>query len=121
MSIKSTIERAIKHGFDLSTIPFYNPKKFREGLYEYLVNEKYFVFEEEEVIIVGCDITIDLIEIHVTGTSMKVVPLAETGFFEILINIFKYITIAAKEKKEEDISTESITPENSESSEELWL
>jgi hypothetical protein len=121
MSIKSTINRAIKHGFNLSGIPNYSPKKFRQGLYDYLVDQKYAVFEEEGVITVGYDLTRDVIEIHISGVTMKVVPLIEIGFFEVLFDLFKYIAIAAKETDDDDNTTESISSEESESDGELWL
>ena len=121
MRIRETIRRAIKHGFDLSSIPNYTPNKFRRELYDYLVKSHYAVFEEEGVIIVGYDLTSDILEIYINDTTMKVVPLADVGFFEILLDLFKYIAIAAKEKNQEEISTESLSDKDSESSGELWL
>ena len=53
---------------------------------------------------------------------MKITPLTHEGFFEILLELFRYVGIAAKEevqeKKSEDLTTEDV---DSESSEELWL
>tara|TARA_B100000900_G_C20529056_1_gene695523 strand:- start:435 stop:800 length:366 start_codon:yes stop_codon:yes gene_type:complete len=121
MKIRETIRRAIKHGFDLSSIPNYTPNKFRNGLYDYLIKNHYAVFEEEGVIIVGYDLTSDILEIYISDTTMKVVPLSDVGFFEILLDLFKYIAIAAKEQNQDEISTESINEKDSESSGELWL
>ncbi len=120
MNIKNTIRRALKHGFDLSQIPNYTPNKFRNGLYDYLVGQHYAVFEEEGVLIIGYDLTSDIIEVYINDTTMKVVPLAEVGFFEILLDLFKYISIAAAEKNQDEISTESPSSSDSESGE-LWL
>ena len=51
--------------------------------------------------------------------TMKVVPLQEGGFFDLLVHLFKYIGIANSEVHDEDETTESLSDEDS--SEELWL
>lgn len=118
-NLKKILRRAIKHGFDLSYIPNYRPKAFRSGLYEFLVESKFFCFMEDDKILVGVDIIEDIAEISIEDVTMKVVPLQETGFFDLLIHLFKYISIANSEQLEEDETTESLSDEDS--SEELWL
>ena len=101
-NLKAIIRKAIKHGFDLSGIPDYNPVKFKDGL---------DVFQEAA-------------EVEISGVTMKVKPLVETGFFEILIELFRYVGIAAKEEKlpTQKNSDEKTTEDcDSDDSEELWL
>lgn len=123
--IKKILRRAIKHGFDLSSVPNFTIFSFRTGLFEYLVENDFSVFEEEEELYIGYDPFLDIARVSIEGVTMKVVPLHDEGFFEILIQLFKYITVACKVKEkpkveEEEISTESYSEEDS-SSEELWL
>ena len=117
-NLKNVLKRAIKNGFDLSYIPNYNPKHFRNELYQYLVQNNFFCFMEDEKIFVGVDVLDDIAEIIIEDVTMKVVPLKEGGFFDLLVHLFKYIGIAAKEKPEEEETTESM---NDDSSEEIWL
>lgn len=119
--MKDIIKRAIKNGFDLSFIENYNEKRVFQGLYDYLVRQKYYCSMEENVIYVGPDIIEDVAEIRIKNRVMYVKPLTERGFFDTLVTLFKYIEYLSKvqeEQSEEDISTE---PDDDESSEELWL
>ena len=123
-SVKVILKRALKHGFDLSSIPNYNPKKFKDGLYDHLVKMHFIVFEEEASIIVGYDVFEEIAEVTINDTTMKIKPLTETGFFEILLELFRYVGIAAEtsETTQPKVSTEATTEElDSESSGELWL
>ena len=124
-NLKEIIRKAIKHGFDLSGIPDYNPTKFKNGLYEYLVENHYIVYEELGVLYVGFDVFQEAAEVDINGVTMKVRPLIETGFFEILLELFRYVGIAAKEENRsapENNSDEKTTEDlDSDSSEELWL
>jgi len=117
-NLKDILKRAIKNGFDLSYIPNYRPRTFRNGLYDYLVESKFYCYMEDERIFVGVDILDDIAEIYLEDTTMKVVPLSEVGFFDLLVHLFKYIGIASKEKPEEEETTESL---DDDSSEEIWL
>ena len=121
--IKKILRRAIKHGFDLTAVPNYTVFSFKVGLFEYLVDNNYSVFEEEEELYIGYDPFLDVARVSVEGVTMKVVPLHDEGFFEILIELFKYITVACKTREkikvdDDEISTESYSEE---SSEDLWL
>ena len=121
--VKGLLKRALTEGFDLSTLPNYNPKKFLDGLYDHLVGKNYIVSEEEGVLFVGYSILYDIAEVTVKDTTMKIKPLSEDGFFDILIELFKYIGIAAKiplgtNRAPEDVSTEDYSED---SSEEWWL
>jgi len=117
-NLKNILRRAIKNGFDLSYIPNYRPRTFRNGLYDYLVESKFYCYMEEERIFVGVNILDDIAEVYLEDTTMKVVPLSEVGFFDLLVHLFKYIGIASKEKPEEEETTESL---DDDSSEEIWL
>jgi hypothetical protein len=120
---KTLIQRALKNGFDLSTIENYSEKLFKEGLYDYLVENKFYVTEEDGVIFVGIDIFDDAAEIIIEDEKMTIKPLIQEGFFDILMEVFKYFSKYVKNylpKGEEDIPTESYSEEDS-SSEELWL
>lgn len=121
--VKRIIKRAIKNGFDLSTIPNYNPRNFKNKLFQYLVDNKYFVFEEDESLFIGFHPFEDTLRVYFIGTCMKIEPLKESGFFEILIELFRYISIASKEEVLEDSeeeTTEKYSEEDSDSGE-LWL
>ena len=77
---------------------------------------------EDGVIYVGPDIIEDVAEVRIENETMKVTPLTENGFFDVLVTLFKYISHVAaleEEKGEEDISTEDAVDD--ESSEDLWL
>jgi hypothetical protein len=117
-NLKNILRRAIKNGFDLSYIPNYRPRTFRNGLYDYLVESKFYCYMEEERIFVGVNILDDIAEVYLEDSTMKVVPLSEVGFFDLLVHLFKYIGIASKEKPEEEETTESL---DDDSSEEIWL
>jgi|9_EtaG_2_1085328.scaffolds.fasta_scaffold143017_2 hypothetical protein len=125
--VKSILKRALKHGFDLSGIKNYNLEKFKDGLFEHLVNNKYYVFEEDESLFVGYFAYEDTAKVYFYETFMKVEPIQESGFFEILIELFRYISIAREESMiekdlDDDETTEDYSAEDSDSeSEELWL
>ena len=125
--VKTILKRAIKHGFDLSGIKNYNLEEFKDGLFEYLVENKYYVFEEDESLFVGYFAYEDTARVFFHDDLMKVEPIQESGFFEILIELFRYISIAQQkslieEKLEDDETTEDYSAEDSDSeSEELWL
>ena len=114
----------MKHGFDLSAIDNFTIPTFRSGLFEHLVEKNFTVFEEDGELFVGYNIVDDVAKVSFSSDTMKVLPLKENGFFEILIELFRYITIACKlknsDKSDDDISTESYSEEDSES-EEIWL
>lgn len=121
-NLKKIIKRAMKHGFDLSFIKNYNERTIFQGLYEYLLKNKYYCSMEDGVIYVGPDIIEDVAEVRIEKQTMKVTPLTENGFFDLLVTLFKYISHVAaleEEKGEEDISTEDVVDD--ESSEDLWL
>ena len=121
-NLKKIIKRAMKHGFDLSFIKNYNERTIFQGLYEYLLKNKYYCSMEDGVIYVGPDIIEDVAEVRIEKQTMKVTPLTENGFFDVLVTLFKYISHVAaleEEKGEEDISTEDVVDD--ESSEDLWL
>lgn len=122
-NLKKIIKRAMKHGFDLSFIKNYNERTIFQGLYEYLLKNKYYCSMEDGVIYVGPDIIEDVAEVRIEKQTMKVTPLTENGFFDVLVTLFKYISHVAaleEEKGEEDISTEDVVDDD-ESSEDLWL
>tara|TARA_B100000282_G_C31725945_1_gene488462 strand:+ start:1498 stop:1878 length:381 start_codon:yes stop_codon:yes gene_type:complete len=116
------IKRSLKNGFDLSSLPNYTPASFRAGLFEFLVGQSYVVFEEDEIIYVGYDLLQDIAEITVIDTTMRIKPIASEGFFNILIDLFRYIGMLTdkKDSTDDDVSTESYSSEES-SEEELWL
>jgi hypothetical protein len=122
-NLKKIIKRAMKHGFDLSFIRNYNEKAIFQGLYEYLLKNRYYCSMEDGVIYVGLDIIEDVAEVRIENETMKVTPLTDKGFFDVLVTLFKYISHVAaleEEKGEEDISTEDAVDDD-ESSEDLWL
>ena len=70
----------------------------------------------------GINVVEDIAEVRIENKTMKVKPLTEKGFFEVLVSLFKYVkhlSSFVEEMSEEDISTE--TDSDDESSEELWL
>ena len=121
--INDILKRALKDGFDLSTIPNYTPRKFINSLFEHLVKNHFVVYEEDCVMYVGYNVIEDVAKIVVIDATLKIEPLQEQGFFDILIELFKFIGIIAKisliEKKTEDVSTEDYSEDDS--SEEMWL
>jgi hypothetical protein len=122
-NIKAILRRALKHGFDLSGIPDYNPTKFKNDLFDHLVKNHYIVFEEFGILYVGYDILQEIAEVEITDVTMKIKPLTETGFFEILLELFRYVGVAAEKKQtkreaSDEITTEDLDPD---SSEEIWL
>ena len=59
--IKKILHRALKMGFDLSTLPNYSPRDFTAGLYDYLLSKHYMVSEEEGgVLFIGYTVTDDV-------------------------------------------------------------
>jgi len=124
-NVKKILKRAIKHGFDLASVPNYTAHTFKAGLFEFLVENDFSVFEEDEELYVGYDPFLDVAKVSIEDFTMKVAPLHDEGFFEILIQLFKYITVACKAKEEpkpddddDEITTEGFSEDDSE---ELWL
>ena len=106
--INKILKRALKEGFDLKGLPDYSPRKFINSLYQHLVENHFIVYEENNIMYVGYNIIDDVAKITVFDTTMRITPLQEEGFFDILIELFKYISIAAKitlldKKSEEEI------------------
>ena len=122
--INNILKRAIREGFDLSTLPNYSPESFTNSLYDYFLEKKYSITEEDGVLYVGYNIIEDIAEITIFETTMKIKPLQEEGFFDILVELLRYVTKVAEPKKnikkQEDISTEDYSEDES-SEEEWWL
>ena len=121
--LKSILKRSVKNGFDLSFVKNYNEKALLQGLYEFLIKNYYYCSMEDGVVYVGIDIVEDIAEVTITNKTMKVKPLKDKGFFEVLVSLFKYVnrlSSSEKEMPEEDISTETDDYDD-ESSEEMWL
>jgi hypothetical protein len=106
--VNGIIRRALKNGFDLSTIKNFSPKIFHDKLYTYLVDKKYFCFSEDNIIVVS--------DLH-----LKITPLKPEGVFDLLMDVFKFIADNPDLKPEEDISTEENSPEEIPSEEFDWI
>ena len=121
--LKDILKRSIKNGFDLSFAEKHGDKKLLQGLYDYLVRNHYYCSMEDGTIYVGIDIVEDIVEVTIKNKTMKVKPLVDKGFFEVLVSLFKYVKHLAFEMEkdiDEDISTET-DDHDEESSEEMWL
>ena len=118
---KNILKRAMKHGFDLSFIKNYNEKKVLQGLYEFLVVNHYYCSMEDGIIYVGIDIVEDIAEVSIKNKTMKVKPITEKGFFDVLVSLFKYIKLASSVQEIEDDYEDISTETDDDSSEELWL
>jgi hypothetical protein len=122
--LKDIIRRAVKNGFDLSFVENYNEKTIFQGLYDYLVKNHYYCSMDGDVIYVGPDIIEDVAEIRIENKTLKVKALAERGFFDTLVTLFRYVkhlSAMMDEISQEDISTEPAEEDDEESSEEMWL
>jgi hypothetical protein len=123
--LKSIIRRAIDNGFDLSFVKNYDKKQILQGLYEYLIKNKYYCSMDGDIIYVGPDIIEDVAEITIENKTMRVKALTDRGFFDTLVSLFKYIkhlSTQLEEDSEEDISTETDEfKDDDESSEDMWL
>ena len=127
---QNLINRALKNGFDLTTIPHYRPKKFKQGLYDHLVDKKYIVFEEGESFFISYDIAMDVAEVSIFKDTLMITPLEEDGFFDIFMEIMTYITIESeKQEIDEEENTESysentlkeVLDDDDDESEEMWI
>ena len=119
--LKDILRRSVKNGFDLSFVENYNEKVILQGLYDFLVKNHYFCSMENGIIYIGINVVDDIAEVTIKNKTMKVKPLEDNGFFEVLVSLFKYVkhlSSFVEEISEEDISTET---DDDESSEELWL
>ena len=120
---KNILKRSVKNGFDLSFVENYNEKKLLQGLYDYLIKNQYYCSMEDGVVYVGINVIEDIAEVRIKDKTMKVKPLTDKGFFEVLVSLFKYVKYLSsflQEISEEDIPTET-DDEDEESSEEMWL
>ena len=108
--VKGIIRRALKSGFDLSTIKNYDPKLFHDKIYSYLVDRKYFCFSEDNVIVVSDFTFEDLAELEIIDVHLKITPLKPEGIFELLLDVFKFVADNPDLQPEEDISTEDDEP-----------
>ena len=129
-SYQNLINRALKNGFDLTTISNYKPKKFRQGLYDHLVDKKYIVFEEGESFFVSYDIAMDVAEISIFEDTLMITPLEEDGFFEIFMEVMTYFAVESeKQEIDEEENTESYSENtlkevlegDDDESEEMWI
>tara|TARA_R100000231_G_C5312937_1_gene160979 strand:+ start:596 stop:970 length:375 start_codon:yes stop_codon:yes gene_type:complete len=121
--LKNILKRSVQSGFDLSFVENYNEKKLFQGLYDYLVKNHYYCSMEDGVIYVGINVVEDIAEVRIQDKTMRVKPLTDKGFFEVLVSLFKYVKHLSsflEEMSEEDIPTET-DDEDEESSEEMWL
>ena len=107
---KGIIRRALRNGFDLSTIKNYDPKLFLDKMYTYLVEKKYFCFAEENVLVVSDYTFEDLAELEVGDSYLKIIPIKTEGIFELLLEVFKFISENPDLTPEDDISTEEDPP-----------
>lgn len=124
--LKNIIRRAIDNGFDLSFVKNYDEKQLLQGLYDFLVKNKFYCSMDGDVIFVGPDIIEDVAEIRIENKTMRVKALTDRGFFDTLVTLFKYIRHLSEqvtEDSDEDISTETdeLKDDDDESSEEMWL
>tara|TARA_B100000212_G_scaffold326751_1_gene289482 strand:- start:1927 stop:2301 length:375 start_codon:yes stop_codon:yes gene_type:complete len=122
-NLKNILKRSVKNGFDLSFVQNYNEKKLLQGVYEFLVKNHYYCSMEDDVVYVGINVVEDIAEITIQNRTMKVKPLIDRGFFEVLVSLFKYVKHLSsfiEEVSEEDIPTET-DDEDEESSGEMWL
>jgi len=123
--LKDIIRRAVKNGFDLSFVKNYDEKAILQGLYDFLVKNKYYCSMDGDVIYVGPDIIEDVAEITIKNKTMRVKALTDRGFFDTLVTLFKYIkhlSVQLEEDSDDDISTETDDfKDDDESSEEMWL
>ena len=123
-NLKNIIRRAIDNGFDLSFVKNYDEKVLLQGLYDFLVKNKYYCSMDGDVIYVGPDIIEDVAEVRIENKTMRVKALTDRGFFDTLVTLFKYIKHLSEqvdEDSEEDFSTETDELDDDESSEEMWL
>ncbi len=124
------INRALKNGFDLTTLPNYKPAKFKQRLYDYFVERKYFVMEEGESFFISYNVASDVAEISIIDGTLLITPLEEEGFFDVFMEVMKFITSECEEPTaEEDETTDSyseetlkkVLDEDDDDSEEMWI
>ena len=121
--LKDVLRRSVKNGFNLDFAEKYSDKALLQKLYDFLVKNHYYCSMEDSVIYVGIDIVEDIVQVTIKDKTMKVKPLVDKGFFEVLVSLFKYVKHLASEMEkdlDEDISTET-DDHDEESSEEMWL
>ena len=126
---QSLINRALKNGFDLTSLPNYNPTQFKQGLYEHFVANKYIVFEEGDTMFVSYDVASDIAEISIFEDTLMINPLQEEGFFDIFMEVMRYISsesekvIIDEEEKTESYSENTLREvlEDDDDSEEMWI
>ena len=123
------INRALKNGFDLSTLPNYNEKAFKEKFYEYFVSKNYIVVEEGDSMFISYDVVSDVAEVFISDNTLLISPLSEDGFFDIFMEILKFISELTEQVfLDEDENTESYSEEtlkkvldDDDDSEEMWI
>jgi len=121
--IQAILKRALKSGFDLSSMRNYDPKLFMRKLYTYLVSQKYFCFDEGDAIVVSDYLFEDLAELHVDGYHLKITPLKPEGMYDLLIEVFKFVADNPNlQMEDEDTTEEDIKDESEEDSKEFdWI
>ena len=121
--LKDILRRSVKNGFNLDFAEKYSDKALLQKLYDFLVKNHYYCSMEDGIVYVGINIVEDIVEVTIVDKTMRVKPLIDKGFFEVLVSLFKYVKHLASETEkhlEEDISTET-DDHDDESSEEMWL
>ena len=121
--LKDILRRSVKNGFNLDFAEKYSDKALLQMLYDFLLKNHYYCSMENSIVYVGIDIVEDIVEVTIKNKTMKVKPLVDKGFFEVLVSLFKYVKHLSSEIQndlDEDISTET-DDHDEESSEEMWL
>ena len=89
------IRKAVDNGMKLSHIS--NIRKFKNEMFDFLTN-KHFCYEDSGRYIVG-NIYDDIAVIEIENSTLRIAPIMQFGFFEILMNLFKFYS----EYKEKEV------------------
>lgn len=110
------IKQAIQNGMDLSHIK--DITKFKKTMYKFLTN-KHFCYEDFGKYVVGT-IYDDVAIVEVEDQTLRIVPIMQTGFFDILMNLFKFYSSYEEEKKKV-LKVKNIDFKNNDDDEEFWV
>ena len=122
MNVKEEIKKAIKHGIYLGNLSESEQKKYLLELFSYLVEKNNFCFltDNNQTIIVS-SVDEEVAEIFVHAGSLKIIPQASDGYFQVFMDVLEFISAKHREEMKQ-LEKKTINEDDStEDDGEMWL
>ena len=123
LNVKEELRRAIKYGIYLGDLNKHEEKSFISDLFKALVAKKNFcsLTDKDRTIIIS-SIDGELAEAFIHEGTLKVIPLAAEGYFQVFMDVLEFLAERHKEElneKAQDIGDDESTEEDEDA--DWWL